>query len=323
MLPPVSALRLGVVIDPIETLKPEKDSTLAMILAAQRRGWQVSVMEVSDLFIRDGKAWGMSRSITITDGMRVECGPTRVCELAEVDVILMRKDPPVDLDYITATFVLEKAEEQGVMVLNRPKALRDANEKVFATHFPQCCPESVVTASVLVIREFLADHGCIVLKPLDQMGGRSVYVLDAADRNLTVVLEEMTQRGRRFVQAQRYLPELQETGDRRILLIDGEPVPYALVRHPKPGETRANLAAGGIPSGAPLTERERWICGQLAPELKRRGLFFVGIDVIGDWLTEINVTSPTGIRELDKFFGLDIAGDLLSAIEKRLLSTKG
>jgi glutathione synthase len=304
--------------DPIETLKPEKDSTLAMILAAQQRGWEVRLMKLHDLFLLEGKAWGQMSTVKLSAGMNSQCGAAERLPLTDLDVILMRKDPPVDQDFITATFILERAEVDGVTILNRPQALRDANEKIFASRFPECCPESLVASAIPEIRAFLAVHHRIVVKPLDQMGGRSIYVIDADDRNLNVILEEMTQRGRRAVQAQRYLPAVHEEGDRRILLIDGEPIPQALVRHPKPGETRANLAAGGIPSGAPITERERWICSQIAPELKRRGLWFVGIDVIGGWLTEVNVTSPTGIRELNNYFKLDIADDLMTSIENRV-----
>ncbi|MCG3773507.1 MAG: Glutathione synthetase [Nitrospira sp.] len=318
MLPLVSTLRLGVVMDPITTLKPEKDSSLAMILAAQRRGWDVRIMEPKDLFLLQGRAWGFMRKVRLSTDMIYDCGAVERSPLHELNVILMRKDPPVDQDFITATYLLEQAEREGVMVVNRPQALRDANEKIFASRFPECCPESLVSAAIPEILAFLYEHQCIVVKPLDQMAGRSVFVMDTQERNLNVILEEMTQRGRRFVQAQRYLSAVNESGDRRILLIDGEPIPYALVRHPKPGETRANLAAGGIPSGALLTERERWICDRIAPELKRRGLFFVGIDVIGGWLTEVNVTSPTGIRELDKYFKIEIAADFMIAIENQV-----
>ncbi|MEZ0389900.1 MAG: glutathione synthase, partial [Verrucomicrobium sp.] len=244
-------------------------------------------------------------------------GPVQEARLDELDILFMRKDPPFDLEYIAATYVLERAEEAGVLVMNRPQSLRDANEKIFASWFPQCCAPTVITCSMKTLREFHASKGCIVVKPIDLMGGRSVFVVAEGDLNANVIFEEITRRGTRFVQAQGYIPEIADTGDKRILLIDGEPVPHTLVRRPAKGEGRANMAAGGTPEGGALSDRDRWICGQIGPPLRARGLTFVGIDVIGDWLTEINVTSPTGIRELDKFFGLDIAGQLLDVAEKQ------
>jgi len=310
--------------DPIESIRPEKDSTYAMLLAAQKRGWEVSVMNSTDLVLSRGAPMSTARTLSVQDGESpwFAAGSPERRQLSDFDVILMRKDPPFDLNYIAATYVLEHAEARGVLVVNRPRALRDANEKVFASWFPECSPETLISASLSELRGFMRECGSIVVKPLDLMGGRSVLVLHPGDVNASVVFEEMTRRGTRFIQAQRYLPELSESGDKRILLIDGEPVPYALVRMPQAGESRANLAAGGAASGRPLTERDRWICDRIAPELRRRGLWFVGIDVIGDWLTEINVTSPTGIRELDKFFQLDIAGDFLDCVKNLCLREK-
>lgn len=312
-------LRLGVVMDPVESIHPKKDSTLAMMLAAQKRGWSVMSMDVGDLRLRNGHAEASMRPLTVFDdtGRWFEAGSVVDARLNEFDILLMRKDPPFNLEYIAATYVLERAEEEGVTVVNRPRSLRDANEKIFASWFPQCCPPTLVTCSVRALRSFYAEHGHIVVKPIDLMGGRSVFVIPPGDLNASVIFEEITSRGKRFVQAQSYIPEVALTGDKRLLLIDGHPVPHALVRMPAKGEARANMAAGGLASGAELTERDHWICQQIGPSLRERGLTFVGIDVIGDWLTEINVTSPTGIRELDSFFGLDIASQLLDVIERQ------
>jgi glutathione synthase len=309
-------LAIGVVMDPIHTIKPAKDSTLAMLLAMARRGHRAHYLEMADLWIRDGIAHARSRAVTVRDQPAdfhtledpVE-GP-----MARFDIVLMRKDPPFDLEYVYATYVLELAERAGVRVVNRPDALRDVNEKVFTANFPQCCPPTLITRDRGRIRAFLAEQQRIVVKPLDGMGGASVFRLDQGDPNVSVILELMTRFDRRTVVAQRFLPEYVQ-GDKRIILIHGEPVDYALARIPAPGESRANLAAGGRGEAVPLTERDRWLCAQIAPELRARGLDFVGLDVIGDYVTEINVTSPTGIRELDKACGLDIAGQLIAFLE--------
>jgi glutathione synthase len=303
--------------DPVETIRPKKDSTLAMMLAAQAKGWPVFSMDVCDLRLRDGHAEASMRELRVFDDCDrwFEAGEVKDGRLADFDILLMRKDPPFDLDYIAATYVLERAEEAGVLVVNRPQSLRDANEKIFASWFPQCCPPTLITCSMAKLRDFHTTHGRIVVKPIDLMGGRSVFVVGEQDLNANVIFEEITRRGARFVQAQAYIPEIGETGDKRILLIDGEPVPHTLVRRPAKGEGRANMAAGGTPEGGTLSERDRWICSQIGPALRERGLTFVGIDVIGDWLTEINVTSPTGIRELDKFFGINIAAQFLDKVE--------
>jgi glutathione synthase len=309
--------RLGVVVDPIETIRPGKDSTLAMMLEAQARGWPVMSMGLCDLRLRDGVAEASMRETKVfDDGTHwFEAGALVARRLADLDIVLMRKEPPFDLDYITATYVLERAEEAGVLVVNRPQALRDSNEKVYASWFPQCCPPTVITSSMGTLREFQAQQGRIMVKPLDLMGGRSVFVVEPGDLNANVIFEEITRRGTRFVQAQAFIPAIAETGDKRILLIDGEPVPHTLVRRAAKGEGRANMAVGGKPEGGLLSERDRWICAQIGPSLRVRGLTFVGIDVIGDWLTEINVTSPTGIRELDKFFGINVASRFLDVVE--------
>jgi glutathione synthase len=310
--------QLGIVMDPIESIKIKKDSSFAMLLAAQRRGWALWYMEPGDLYLRDGRAHARQRHIEVEDN---PAGWWRVIEerdapLATLDLILMRKDPPVDAEYLAATHILARAEAEGVRVVNRPRALRDCNEKLATAWFPQCCAPTLVTRDMQRLRAFLAGQQKIVLKPLDAMGGASIFVLAEGDPNSGVILETMTAHGARTIMAQRYLPEITQ-GDKRILLIEGEPVPYALARIPRAGETRGNLAAGGRGEGVALSTRDRWICAEVGPALKAMGLAFVGLDVIGDHLTEINVTSPTCIRELDALYGLDIAGQLLDAIGRR------
>lgn len=312
-------LKLGVVMDPIATITIKKDTTFAMLLAAQARGWELHYFEQADLYACGNEAFGRSRRLSVQDNKHdwFTFHGERELPLAELDVMLMRKDPPFDMEYIYTTYLLELAETAGVRVVNRPHSLRDANEKMFALNFPQCCPPTLVSREPARLKTFLNEHGDIVVKPLDGMGGASVFRLRQDDPNINVILETLTAHGRRLSMAQRYVPEV-VAGDKRILLIDGEPVPYALARIPQVGETRANLAAGGHGEGAPLSERDRWICTQVAPTLREMGLLFVGLDVIGDYLTEINVTSPTCARELDAQFGLDIGSDLMTAIERQL-----
>ncbi|MGH8373417.1 MAG: glutathione synthase [Gammaproteobacteria bacterium] len=316
---PSKPFRLGVVMDPIDSIKPAKDTTLAMLIAAQARGWELLYMEQGDLYLHAGEARARLRKLSVWDAPAgwFQLGEEHDEALGQLDVILMRKDPPVDAEFIYSTYILERAEAAGALVINRPQALRDANEKAFTAWFPDCCPPTLMSRSMVRLRDFLAEHGKIVVKPLDGMGGASVFVLDQQDPNISVVLETLTRRGKRLTVAQQYLPEI-VSGDKRILLIDGEPVPYALARVPAPGESRGNLAAGGQGIGVPLTERDRWICTQVAPALRERGLLFVGLDVIGDYLTEINVTSPTCVRELDKLYGLDIAGQFLDVVAHKL-----
>lgn len=312
-------IKLGVVMDPIATITIKKDTTFAMLLAAQARGWELHYFEQADLYARGDQAFGRSRLLAVRDdksGWFAFHGE-RELPLAELDVLLMRKDPPFDMEYIYTTYLLELAEAAGSLVVNKPRSLRDANEKVFALRFPHCCPPTLVSREPARLKTFLGEHDDIVVKPLDGMGGASVFRLRRDDPNLNVILETLTAHGRRLSMAQRYIPEV-TAGDKRILLIDGEPVPYALARIPQAGETRANLAAGGRGEGVPLSGRDRWICAQVAPTLRGMGLLFVGLDVIGDYLTEINVTSPTCARELDAQFGLDIGGELMAAIEQRL-----
>ena len=317
------AIRLGVVMDPIESIKVSKDSTFAMLLEAQSRGWPLHYMELSDLFLRDGQAFARHRALRLFDDTSHwhEWGGEGTDPLSEFDVILMRKDPPFDMEYVYTTYLLERAEDAGVLVVNKPRSLRDANEKLFTAWFPQCTPPTLVTRAPGLIRDFLAEHGDIVLKPLGGMGGESVFRLRRGDPNTNVVIETLTADETRFAMAQRFLPEIAQ-GDKRILLIDGEPVPYALARIPAEGETRGNLAAGGTGVGVPLSERDRWICAQVGPVMREKGLIFVGLDVIGDYLTEINVTSPTCIRELDRLYGLHISAKLMDIIASRLTSRR-
>ena len=312
-------VKLGVVMDPIGAINPKKDSTYAMLLAAQQRGWMLSYMELGDLSLRDGKAFAWSRELNVRDNTSdwYAFGDHSLRPLADMDVILMRKDPPVDSEYIYATQILELAEAEGVLVANKPQSLRDANEKLYTAWFPQCTPPTLVTRSAVEIRNFISEQQDIILKPLHGMGGQAIFRLHAEDHNINVVIETLTVTGSRFVMAQRYLPEISE-GDKRILMIDGELIPYALARVPPPGETRGNLAVGGKGIGVPLSDRDRWICNQIASDLREKGLMFVGLDVIGDYLTEINVTSPTCIRELDALYGLDIAGKFMECLERKL-----
>lgn len=312
-------IKLGVVMDPIASIKVKKDTTFAMLLAAQARGWELHYFEQSDLYAQHGAAYGRSRLLTVRDAASAwfSYGAERELPLAELEVILMRKDPPFDMEYIYSTYLLEMAERCGTLVVNQPSSLRDANEKLFALQFPQCCPPTLVSRDMQRIKAFLAEHGDIVVKPLDGMGGASVFRLRMDDPNIGVILETLTAHGQRLSMAQRYIPAVVD-GDKRILLIDGEPIPYALARIPQAGETRANLAAGGRGEGVALSERDRWICQQVAPKLREMGLLFVGLDVIGDYLTEINVTSPTCARELDAQFGLNIGEALMAVLAQRM-----
>ena len=310
------SLAIGVVMDPIQTIKPVKDTTFAMLLAMARRGHTAHYIQLSDLWLADGVPHARSRAVTVQDRATDfhELGDPVDGPMQRFDVVLMRKDPPFDMEYVYATYMLEMAERSGVHVVNRPASLRDVNEKAFTAHFPQCCPETLITRDRARIRAFLAEQERIVVKPLDGMGGASVFRLDLGDPNISVILETITEFDRRTVIAQRFLPEYRQ-GDKRIILIHGEPIEHALARIPAEGESRANLAAGGRGEAVPLSERDRWICAQVGPELRERGLDFVGLDVIGDYLTEINVTSPTGIRELDAACGLDIAGQFVRFLE--------
>jgi glutathione synthase len=313
-------LRLAVVMDPIAGIKYAKDSTLAMLLAAQSRGFQLHYLEQQDLFVRDGQAMGHARPLTVRADPAnwFGLGERSTQPLGKFDCILMRKDPPFDMEYVYTTYILERAEVQGALVVNRPQGLRDINEKVYTAWFPQCCAPTLITRSMADMNAFLQEHGKIVCKPLDGMGGRSIFVTETHDKNRHVIFETLTATGTRYAMAQRYLPEIVATGDSRVLLVDGEPVPYALARIPAADDNRGNLAAGAQGRGRELTDRDRWLAAQIGPTLAQRGMLFVGLDVIGGTVTEINVTSPTGIRELDKQFGISVGDLLLQAIERRL-----
>jgi len=312
-------IKLGVVMDPIEQIKPYKDSSFAMLLAAQKRGWELHYMLPTDLYFTDATPQARMCPVSVTDNTTdwLTLGEAIEQPLTSLDVILMRVDPPFTMDYIYATYMLEFADAAGTLVVNRPSALRDVNEKMYTGWFSDCCPPTLISADGERHKAFLQTHGDIIVKPLDGMGGASIFRLREDDPNINVVLESMTQFNRVQVMSQRYIEEISE-GDKRILLVNGEPVPYALARIPAKGETRGNLAAGGRGVPVPLSERDREICARVAPTLVNKGMLFVGLDVIGDYLTEINVTSPTCIRELDAGCGLDIAGDLMDAIAAAL-----
>jgi len=315
-------LRVAVVMDPIEDIKPAKDTTLAMMLAAQRRGWELHCLGLGDIWLRDGVAMGRARPVEVRDdpGDWFSLGEVTARRLGEFDVILMRKDPPFDTEYIYATYILERAETQGALVVNRPQGLRDMNEKVYTAWFPECCAPTLITRDMVDMHAFLAEHRRAVCKPLYGMGGRSIFVLEAGDKNSSVVFETLTEYGSRYAIVQRYIPEIVTTGDARVILVDGDAVPYALARIPTDSDNRGNLAAGARGIGRPLDERDRWLAGRIGPALRERGMLFVGLDVIGGLVTEINVTSPTGARELDRQFGLDVTGTLMDAIARRRLA---
>jgi glutathione synthase len=313
-------VRLAVVMDPIEHIKFAKDTTLAMLLAAQARGWALSYLTPGDLRLRDGVAEGRVRALSVKADPQqwYTLGPEAVQPLGAFDIILMRKDPPFDTEYVYLTYILERAESAGALVVNRPRGLRDMNEKVYTAWFPQCCAPTLVTRDMQEMAAFARAHGKIVVKPLHSMGGHSIFVLEPADKNSRVVFETLTEGGSRFAMVQKYLPDIVVGGDSRVLLVDGEPVPYALSRIPDAADNRGNLAAGATGVGRALNERDRWLAQQIGPALSEAGILFAGLDVIGGFVTEINVTSPTGVRELDHQFKLDIGGVLMSAIERRL-----
>lgn len=317
---PDKPTRLGVVMDPIDSIKPVKDSTLAMLIEAQSRGWELNYMEQRDLFVEDGHLRARVQRLRVTDDKAhwFDLEAPQQAALGELDVILMRKDPPFDMEYVYTTYLLGRAEEAGCLVVNRTASLRDVSEKAYTMWFPQCCPPTLITRSMSEMRRFLGDHGAIVVKPLDGMGGRSIFVIRSGDANSNVILETLTDNEHRFAMAQRYVPEISSGGDKRILLIDGEPYPHCLARIPPAGDNRGNLAVGATAEGRDLSDRDRWICRQVGPVLRDKGIIFAGLDVIGDYLTEINVTSPTGIRELDRMYSDNICAGLFDAIEKRL-----
>lgn len=305
--------------DPIASIKPTKDSTLAMLLEAQRRGWSLQYMELEDLSLHAGRCLARMRKLSVMDHSShwFELGDSSEAPLASLDVVLMRKDPPFDIEYVYATQLLEQAEREGLLVVNRPQALRDANEKLFATWFPDLTPPTLVTRRAQSIRDFLHEQGEVVLKPLGGMGGSAIFRIAEGDLNTNVIIETLTHYGHSYAMAQRFVPAIVD-GDKRILMVDGEPVPWMLARIPAQGESRGNLAAGGRGEPQALGATEAAIARRVGPKLRDMGILFAGLDVIGDRLTEINITSPTCIRELDRAYGCNIAGQLMDVIAARL-----
>ena len=316
---PMKPIRLGVLMDDISSIKPHKDSTFAMMLEAQARHWEIYTFDSSDMYYSDGKVIADSRKTLVNDSESDwhSCEDAQPLSLSSLDTVFMRKDPPFDMDYIYATYLLEQLESDGVLVVNKPSSLRDANEKLFALNFPECIPKTLVSSNIEKLNTFINEIKTVVVKPLDGMGGTDIYKLSHGDHNIEEVLQKITNNQSRYIMAQEFLPEIKE-GDKRILLINGKPVDYALARLPAEGSFKGNLAAGAKGVGQPLSERDRYLCSQIAPMLIKKELMFVGLDVIGDYITEINVTSPTCIRELDKQFGLNISATLLDEVENRL-----
>lgn len=312
---------IGFVCDPIEDFKPYKDTTFALMLAAQARGWDLLVFGVADLWVKDGTAYGRGRRVKVTDDKTHWfdwLGEAEALTLGSLDAILMRSDPPVNAAYIAATWVLELAEKQGALVVNKPSALRDYNEKLATAWFPDFSPPTLFAADMTALRAFHAEHGDVIYKPIDGMGGRGIFRVKSDGLNLGSVIEQLSDYGQQMITAQKYLPAISE-GDTRVLIVAGKPIDYGLARIPQAGETRGNLAAGGRGEARPLTAAQRRIAETLGPKLLEKGLWFVGLDVIGEHLTEINITSPTCAREIDAAFGTDIAGGLIEAIENHLI----
>ncbi|NHB92546.1 glutathione synthase [Photorhabdus cinerea] len=313
-------IKLGIVMDPISSINIKKDTSFAMLLEAQRRGWELHYMEMSDLYLHQGEARARTRLLQVENNPQqwYQLNKEQDLALETLDVILMRKDPPFDTEYIYTTYILERAEGKGTLIVNKPQSLRDCNEKLFTAWFPDLTPDTLVTRNAIRLREFHQKHGDVIFKPLDGMGGASIFRLKKDDPNVGVIIETLTEHGSRFCMAQNFLPAIKE-GDKRVLIVDGEPVPYCLARIPAQGETRGNLAAGGRGEARPLSESDWAIAKAVAPTLQEKGLIFVGLDIIGDKLTEINVTSPTCACEIEAAFpDISITGMLMNAIEKRL-----
>jgi len=312
-----SALKIGIVMDPIESITPYKDSSLAMLLEAQRRDAEIHYFQQGDLKLLSGRAIGHSQRLKVSDDNSnwFETSNTAEVHLGDLDAILMRKDPPFDMEYIYTTYILDRAREAGALIVNHPQALRDMNEKAYTAWFPECTPITLITRSMAEMKSFLAEHNRIVVKPLDGMGGRSIFVVKKGDNNANVIFETLTDFGKQFAMAQVYIPEI-SLGDKRVLLVNGEAVPYALARIPSDDDNRGNLVTGATGVGQELSATDMAICERVGPVLRDAGVLFAGIDIIGDYLTEVNVTSPTGIREIDKQFDLNIAGLLFDAIEE-------
>lgn len=312
-------IKLGIIMDPISQINVNKDSSLAMLLEAQSRGYQLYYMEMEDLYLRNGRAHATMKPLQVQQDADnwYQFGPQQDAPLAELDVILMRKDPPFDTEFVYATYMLERAEAEGTLIVNNPRSLRDANEKLFTAWFSELTPDTLVSRNPAKLRQFYTEQQDIILKPLDGMGGASVFRIKPGDTNLSVIIETLTEHGSRYAMAQRYIPEISD-GDKRILVVNGEPIPYCLARIPARGETRGNLAAGARGEARPLSASDRRIAEAVAPVLKEKGLYFVGLDVIGDKLTEINVTSPTCIREIEAAYAINISAKLMDSIEQEL-----
>ncbi len=310
-------INIAILMDPIESIKPYKDSSLAMMLAAQKKGWKLHYLLQDGLYLQGGDLKMDARPIRVMDDNQYwfETEALSTLNACDIDVILMRIDPPFNMEYIYSTYLLEVAEKQGCLIVNKPSSLRDANEKLFATQFPQCCTDVLVSRDPYKLREFVNQFNDVILKPLDGMGGQSIFRVTPNDANLSVILETMVNFGQNTVMAQKFIPEI-SAGDKRILMVNGDVIPYTLARIPAKGETRGNIAAGGTGVAMPITEREQWIANEVGPTLKEMGILFAGLDIIGDYLTEINITSPTCIREIDAQFNLDIAGQLMNCIEE-------
>tara|TARA_R110002096_G_scaffold154_30_gene1042 strand:- start:34170 stop:35132 length:963 start_codon:yes stop_codon:yes gene_type:complete len=316
------ALNLGIIMDPIGAITPKKDSSFAMLLEASRRNANIHYFEQKDLRMVSGRPLGVSTRLTVSDNYEAgddwfSFGAQQEVHLGDLDVILMRKDPPFDMEYVYTTYILDRAALAGALIVNAPQALRDMNEKAYTAWFPECTPLTLITRSMSDMKSFLQEQERIVVKPLDGMGGRSIFVVRKGDNNANVIFETLTDYGQRFAMAQEFIPEI-TLGDKRILLIDGEPVPYALARIPTGDDNRGNIVAGATTKGQALSATDLKICEQVGPVLRDQGVVFAGIDVIGDRMTEVNVTSPTGIRELDRQFDLNICGLLFDAIERKL-----
>lgn len=310
---------LGVLMDPIKDIHVDKDTTFGILLEAQHRQWEIFYMEPQDIWLQDGIAWGRMKRLYVEHNTThwFDFAETIEQPLVDLDALLMRKNPPFNMAYIYITYLLEQAEAQGLLVINKPQSLRDANEKLFTSWFPQCCPKTLVTSSQEKLKEFVFNEELAVIKPLNNMQGRSVFRVAYDDPNLAVIIETLTDNGNGYVMAQQFIDAVYE-GDKRVLMIDGEPVPYALARIPAAGDFRGNIAAGATVEGRELTDRDRWICEQVGPTLKEKGLTFVGLDILGDYLTEINVTSPTGLRQLEQMFDLNICAEFLDVVERMI-----
>nr|WP_314688888.1 glutathione synthase [uncultured Pantoea sp.] len=312
-------IKLGIVMDPISSINIKKDTSFAMLLEAQRRGYEIHYMEMGDLSLRGGVTYARTRLLSVEQNASqwYEFGSEQTIPLADLNVVLMRKDPPFDTEFIYATYLLERAEEQGTLIVNKPQSLRDCNEKLYTAWFADLTPDTLVTRNKEQLRAFWQEHGDVILKPLDGMGGASIFRVKQDDANFGVITETLTNHGQFFCMAQNYLSAIKE-GDKRVLVVDGEPVPYCLARIPQGGETRGNLAAGGRGEARPLSDSDWEIARRVGPTLKAKGLIFVGLDIIGDKLTEVNVTSPTCVREIEAAFPISVTGMLMDAIEKRL-----